>query len=105
LIADGDLNLKDKDKLDKQVSEISKFANGIGPSLSHVFDERGVSTDLVEYAHKYNLLVHAYTVRADALPSYVESLEEYLKKIFVEEKLDGVFSDFPIQPKLISRSM
>lgn len=97
LINDGDLDLTHVEKLEKQVQEIARFSNGIGPSFAHVFDSQGHSTRLVELAHKHNLLVHAYTVRADRLPGYVDSLEEYLKKIFIEEKIDGVFTDFTDQ--------
>ena len=94
LIDDGDLDLGNVQKLDKQLADIAKYSDGIGPSLSHVFNAEGQSTRLVELAHKNKLLVHAYTVRADQLPAYVDSLDEYLKKIFQEEKIDGVFTDF-----------
>jgi glycerophosphoryl diester phosphodiesterase len=94
LIEDGDLELTHLDRLDKQLSEIAAYSDGIGPSLTHVFDEQGHSTRLVELAHKHNLLVHAYTVRSDALPTYVETLDLFLKKIFLDEKVDGVFTDF-----------
>lgn len=94
LIEDGDLELSNLDKLDMQLAEIAKYSDGIGPSLTHVFNSEGHSTQLVKLAHKHKLVVHAYTVRADALPSYVDSLDGYLKKIFKDEKVDGVFTDF-----------
>ena len=94
LIEDGDLDLKDAKALEKQVADIASFSQGIGPSLGHVFDSQGHSTGLVEVAHKYKLVVHAYTVRADRLPGYVNTLDEYLARIFEDEKLDGVFTDF-----------
>lgn len=94
LIEDGDLDLKDLQVLAKQVKDIASYADGIGPSLSHVFNAQGKSTQLVSLAHKNKLFVHAYTVRADQLPTYVKSLDEYLHKIFVEEDVDGIFTDF-----------
>ena len=97
MIEDGDLDGAHLDKLDQQLAAIACFANGIGPSLTHVFDTQGQSTGLVNLAHQHGLLVHAYTARADQLPSYVSSFTEFLSKIFIDEKLDGVFSDFTDQ--------
>lgn len=97
LIEDGDLVLNDIHKLAKQLEEIASYSHGIGPSLSHVFDSQGHSTRLVELAHKQGLLVHTYTVRSDSLPGYVNNLEGLLKKLFHEEKVDGVFTDFTDQ--------
>ncbi len=94
LIEDGDLDLQNKSNLENQIERISKYSNGIGPSLTHIFQKDGKSTGLVQIAHKYKLLVHAYTVRQDQLPAYANSLNTFLKKIFIEEKVDGVFSDF-----------
>ncbi len=94
LIEDGDLDLANQQVLAKQIEEISRYADGVGPSLSHVFNAKGKSTHLVSLAHKNKMFVHAYTVRADQLPSYVSNLDEYLHKIFIEEDVDGVFTDF-----------
>ncbi len=94
LIEDGDLELSDPIKLDQAMAKVAKYAHGIGPSLSHTFREDGQSTRLVELAHKHGLLVHAYTVRADQMPSYVSNFDAFLSKIFFEEKIDGVFTDF-----------
>ena len=84
----------------KGLDQIAEYANGIGPSLSHVV-RKGNGTDevkvseLVKFAHQRGLVVHPYTFRTDALPDYVDSFEE-LVSIFIDRaNVDGVFTDFP----------
>ncbi len=81
------------------LAELSKFADGIGPSITSVIAgdtpaERQV-TALVKRAHAAGLLVHPYTVRLDELPASVASAEELHRVLFEEAKIDGVFTDFP----------
>lgn len=94
LIEDGDLDLSHLETLDRQLAGIAAYSHGIGPSLSHVFTADGKSSGLVKLAHKHKLLVHAYTLRSDQVPTYAKSFESFMKKIFFEEKIDGVFTDF-----------
>lgn len=110
LIDDGDLSLEDPKKLEEEMKKISTFSQGIGPAISHIFNKDGRSTQVVALAHKYKILVHPYTARKDSLPSYVKSFDELLEKLFIEEKIDGLFTDFTdlthqyreAHPKLIS---
>ena len=81
------------------LAAIAKVAQGIGPAMEQVVagvDAAGrpVVTDLVARAHAVGLAVHPYTLRADALPAYADSLEAALR-IFFEAGADGVFTDFP----------
>jgi len=81
------------------LSELSKIADGIGPSLDQILlgykAGKPQLTDLVARAHANGLQIHPYTFRSDALPAGVKSLDE-LVRLFVEEnKIDGLFTDFP----------
>lgn len=73
--------------------------DGIGPSLELVVSGDGegaiVVSQLVENAHAAGLVVHAYTARADALPSWATSYPHLLETLLHNAELDGVFTDFP----------
>jgi glycerophosphoryl diester phosphodiesterase len=82
------------------LAAIAKVADGIGPSMQQVVTGvdaggRPLVTDLVAHAHALGLAVHPYTLRADALPDYADSLEEALRIFLVDAGVDGVFTDFP----------
>jgi glycerophosphoryl diester phosphodiesterase len=85
------------------LAEVGRFADGIGPALSHVVTGRDGDTlqftDLVKHAHDLKLVVHAYTLRADELPTYARSFDELCRIFFVEAKVDGAFTDFPDQAR------
>lgn len=77
------------------LKKIASYANGIGPSLSAVFNENGKTTSLIEMAHEAGLKVHPYTFRVDALSSGFQDANGLLRAIFETANADGVFSDFP----------
>ena len=84
---------------DAGLAELAKLVDGIGPPISSVVAgktpaERKV-TDLVARARKVGLLSHPYTLRADELPQCVSSVNELLRVLFDEAKIDGLFTDFP----------
>ncbi|EPO7270040.1 glycerophosphodiester phosphodiesterase [Campylobacter upsaliensis] len=85
----------------KNYAEISKIVDGLGPTYVLLFDERElknhkiVPNDFVKNAHKYNIKVHPYTIRADALPSWAKSADELFDAILFKAGADGVFTDFP----------
>jgi glycerophosphoryl diester phosphodiesterase len=84
---------------DAGLAELAKFVDGIGPPIASYVTgkspaERKV-TDLAERAHKVGLLSHPYTLRADELPKCVSSIDELLRVLFNEAKVDGLFTDFP----------
>jgi len=84
---------------DVGLADLAKIVDGIGPPISSVVNgkspaERKV-TDLAVRAHKAGLLSHPYTLRADELPPCVTTVDELLRVLFDEAKVDGVFTDFP----------
>lgn len=78
--------------------EISKYAQGFGPSIRQLFkwtDGVGYQlTGVVAEAHRLGLEVHPYTFRIDALPEGVSD-RGLLELLFLEAGVDGLFSDFP----------
>lgn len=81
-----------------ELKEMASYVQGIGPSLELVAargpEGRGtVISSLVADAHAAGLLVHPYTLRADALPVGCPDVDAFMH-IFVEEaKVDGFFTD------------
>ncbi len=51
--------------------------------------------DLAARARKAGLVSHPYTLRADELPKCVTSVDDLLRVLFDEAKVDGLFTDFP----------
>lgn len=79
---------------------VAEYANGIGPSLSHVVtgvdgDGQPVLSELVELAHARGLVVHPYTFRADDLPGYARDFDVLLDVFVRRAGVDGVFTDQP----------
>lgn len=81
---------------------VAAYADGLGPWIPHVL--RGPKaggnpklSDLVEQAQALGLFVHAYTLRADALPWGSDSIDEAVRQLGVNARLDGVFTDHPDQ--------
>ena len=84
---------------DAGLAELAKLVDGIGaPIGSHVTgkspSERQV-TDLAARARKAGLKSHPYTLRADELPKSVRDVDELMRVLFDEAKVDGLFTDFP----------
>lgn len=84
------------------MQEVSKYAVGIGPSMSLLVDAESTASNvsisnLTAWAHASNLKVHAYTFRQDSdqIPPYASNFEHLLKIFFVDVGIDGVFTDFP----------
>lgn len=86
---------------EKNMSEIAKIVDGLGPSYDMLFDvkksKKGkiVINDLVKNAHKHELLVHPYTLRKDKLPTYASNINELFEAVLFKANADGVFTDFP----------
>lgn len=84
---------------DAGLADLAKLVDGIGPPISSYVTgktpaERKV-TDLAARARKAGLLSHPYTLRADELPKCVASVDELLRVLFDEAKVEGLFTDFP----------
>lgn len=89
------MHLKTKEGL----KEISRVADGIGPSLRDVVSWSPEGTlavsDLVDWAHDVGLDVHPWTFRADDLPKNCPSSDELLDACYGQAKIDGMFADHP----------
>ena len=83
----------------EKLAEIAKYADGIGPSLGAIVSGKSKAdrqvTDLVKNAHAAHLVLHPYTLRADELPKWADSIDDALDVLFGEAHLDGLFTDFP----------
>ncbi|MGK0297720.1 MAG: glycerophosphoryl diester phosphodiesterase [Gammaproteobacteria bacterium] len=93
--ADTDYNVM---RTPEGLKNIASYANGIGPSIDQILASRFgkvTVTELVNEAHKLNLVVHPYTLRKDALPNYASGFDELLELLFDQAGVDGVFTDFP----------
>ncbi|MFM9010188.1 MAG: glycerophosphodiester phosphodiesterase, partial [Planctomycetota bacterium] len=77
------------------LAAIAADADGLGPHISRVVAADGRPTGFVAAAHAAGLVVHAYTLRCDALPPFAASAEEALQILRDDAGLDGVFTDFP----------
>jgi glycerophosphoryl diester phosphodiesterase len=87
-------------ELEKELEQVREYADGIGPALGHLLLDREPdgfvrTSPLVEAAHKHQLRVHPWTIRADDLPKQVASLAELHDILFSQLGVDGAFSDFP----------
>ena len=77
------------------LSAIAAYADGIGPWIEQLFNAPdGRQDDLVANAHAVGLVVHPYTLRADDLGLGAESFDALQRRIFLDAKADGAFSDF-----------
>ncbi len=84
----------------KGLAEISHYASGIGPWITHIYrgrdaDDKAVLSELVESAHANGLLVHPYTLRRDELPEGISDFQQLMDMLVNHAKVDGLFTDFP----------
>ena len=102
LVAAGDLRTYADLLAPRELAEIARFAQGIGPWKRLLVAENPDKTlapanTVVADAHAAGLLVHPYTFRNEArylAPEYAgDPIKEYVQ--FFELGVDGVFSDFP----------
>lgn len=83
------------------VKEIGKYADGIGPGWYMVIDENKstkgniVFTDLAREIKESGMESHPYTLRKDALPPFVDNIDEMYEAILYGAGSSGVFTDFP----------
>lgn len=68
--------------------------SGVGVNKALLFAPDGTATDFVARAHDRGLLVHAWTLRDDAVPPVFGSPEAELAALLAQG-IDGVFTDFP----------
>lgn len=84
---------------DAGLAELSGLVDGIGPAIGSIVSGKNVTdcglTDLVRRAHAHHLEVHPYTLRTDELPKTVATSDDLMKLLFVDAKVDALFTDFP----------
>jgi glycerophosphoryl diester phosphodiesterase len=100
LLPRTDLNLEARiDLWTDWIGKHAAFADGIGPSLDLLVERSGsgeiASSGLVEAAQATGKFLHPYTVRADSLPKWSESLEDLHGWLIERLTVDGFFTDFP----------
>jgi glycerophosphoryl diester phosphodiesterase len=95
---------------DAGLRDISRYADGVGPSKDYIVPRDGAGkslppTDFVQRAHRAGLVVHPYTFRNEnqflpaelrsgpVLSDYGDAFPEYEQ--FYELGVDGLFSDNP----------
>ena len=77
---------------------VAAYANGLGPHHTQLLQNEPSGpkkTPLATWAAEAGLQLHPYTFRADELPAYVDSLEEWLETFMLEVGVQGVFCDHP----------
>jgi glycerophosphoryl diester phosphodiesterase len=82
------------------LGNIKTYADGIGPwllQIAEIDNDTGTvqATPLIEQAHRHDLFVHAYTLRADQLPEKLIDFDQAMNFLTSQTALDGVFTDFP----------
>ncbi|MCC5807279.1 MAG: glycerophosphodiester phosphodiesterase [Opitutales bacterium] len=78
------------------LDRIAAYADGIGPSVTRILDSDGTLIDdnfLVREAQARGLVVHPYTMRADAVPKGADSFGNLLEAVLFRAGADGVFTD------------
>ena len=77
---------------DDGLRSVAEYADGIGPWIPQLFDDK--YPNLSERAHEFSLLIHPFTLRADQFEPF-DSFTALQHRVFVEERADGAFTDFP----------
>lgn len=91
-------------RTEEGLKSVAKYANGIGPWIGHLLDKDALEqgaikpVDWLAYAHQYQLTIHPYTYRQDALPEGMTGTQ-LLNTLQNVLKVDGVFTDHipPVQ--------
>ena len=84
------------------LQKIATYADGVGVAMSLLYADSDAKplglpqpAAWIDVARKLGLVVHTYTLRADALPAFaadVDVMHDWLANV---AKVDGVFTDFP----------
>lgn len=86
---------------DGAMGEVAKYADGVGPGWYMLIDKEKstqgkiVYTPLVKELKKYNMELHPYTVRKDALPAFFTNVNQMYDALLNKAGATGVFTDFP----------
>lgn len=88
------------------LKKIAQYADGVGVAMSLLYDnpnpDGGAQTQdmpqpaaWIDQAKKLGLVIHTYTLRADALPEFAANVDVMHDWLLNVAKVDGVFTDFP----------
>lgn len=92
------VQLIESEEESKQLKHFAGYADGIGPWYKQLIAEKTKTgyrfTSLVSDAHELGMVVHPYTLRADAYGEF-SSFREMMQILFIEANIDGAFTDFP----------
>lgn len=84
------------------MKKIAEYADAIGPQYPMLLEpeqslkeHRIILSSMGKEAHENGLLIHPYTLRADALPPYAKSMDELLEIMYDQVEVEGLFTDFP----------
>ncbi|MFC4699812.1 glycerophosphodiester phosphodiesterase [Glaciecola siphonariae] len=96
LIAENDWNESNTDydllKTVQGLDKVAQYANGIGPWIPHLIDEKtNTPTDLIKNAQTLGLVVHPYTYRADLYSDKEEAIRAF--KRLKALGINGLFTD------------
>ncbi|WP_373819191.1 glycerophosphodiester phosphodiesterase [Glaesserella sp.] len=86
---------------DGAMAEVAKYADGVGPGWYMLIDKDKstlgniVYMPLVKELAKYNMALHPYTVRKDALPPFFNDVNQMYDALYNQAGATGVFTDFP----------
>lgn len=86
----------------EQIRQHARIVDGLGVSINCVIsgisnenDPQPIFTDVIRLAHENAMQVHVWTVRADHLPMFAESVDQLLDWLVQDNGADGIFSDHP----------
>lgn len=88
------------------LKKIAEYADGVGVAISLLYDNPNPDDKLqshdmpqpaawIDQARKLGLVIHTYTLRADALPEFAANVDVMHDWLLNVAKVDGVFTDFP----------
>ena len=78
----------------EQLQKIREDTYFIGVDMDTVFQKYSQQT-FMKIAHELGMKVHVYTLRKDDLPKEADTFSALLQRFIHQEKVDGVFTDFP----------
>ncbi len=83
------------------MAEVAKYADGVGPgwymliAQENSTKDKVVYTPLVQELKKYQMELHPYTVRKDALPAFFNNVNQMYDALLNHAGATGIFTDFP----------
>ncbi|AFU19159.1 glycerophosphodiester phosphodiesterase [Actinobacillus suis] len=86
---------------DGAMTEVAKYADGVGPGWYMLVDDKNSKlgdvkyTPMVKDIAKTNMELHPYTVRKDALPEFFTDVNQMYDALLNKAGATGVFTDFP----------